>query len=131
MQPDDLHDDQDLKPAFAELHRRECAPAPSFGQMRQRAMSEAGDGTSSARSVTGFLWLAGAPAAVLMAVAVLWWTGREPAPPPAKIVRVNSTQRVEQLLTSIEQQFEFNDAISSAVFPTDALLTRTDIDLSP
>ena len=98
--------------------------------MRQRALS-AGDDRPSARSSMALLWLVGAPAAVGIALVALWWSNHTSTPTPAKIAQVDSAQRVEQLLTAIEQHFEFDEAISSSVYPTDALLTRTDIDLAP
>jgi hypothetical protein len=132
MPPDN---EPDLKRAFAELHRRERDSAPPFAAMRERAMNRTAGRQSSAatadRSITPLLWIWGAPAALCMAVAILWWNGRAPAPTPASAQRADSAQHVEQLLTQIEQQFKFDEAISSSSYPTDALLTQTDTDLPP
>jgi len=78
------------------------------------------------RSITPLLWIWGAPAALCMAMAILWWNGRAPAPAPANAQRADSAQHVEQLLTQIEQQFKLDAAISSSSYPTDALLTQID-----
>ena len=126
MPPDD---EQDLKRAFAELHRRERDPAPPFAAMRERAMNRIGGRQSSAatgnRTILPLLWIWSAPAALCMAVAILWWHNRAPVPAPAIAQRADSAQHVEQLLTQIEQQFKFDEAISSSSYPTDALLTQT------
>ncbi len=99
--------------------------------MRQRAINQAGDRRFSARSATGLPWLAGASAAICVATVALWWSGRVPVSTPANTLEVASAQRVEQLLTSIEQHFEFDEVISSSSYPTDALLTQAGVDLSP
>ncbi len=66
-----------------------------------------------------------------MAVAILWWNGRVPVPAPASAQQADSAQHVEQLLTQIEQQFKFDEAISSSSYPTDALLTQADSTETP
>lgn len=124
-------DEPNLQAAFAELHRRERAAAPPLSAMRQRAINQAGDRRFSARSATGLPWLAGASAAICVATVALWWSGRVPVSTPANTLEVASAQRVEQLLTSIEQHFEFDEVISSSSYPTDALLTQAGVDLSP
>ena len=118
-------DEQDLKSAFAELHRRECAEAPPFEGMRQRAL-RAGDD----RPVTGhfavlrtLLW--GTPTACAAAL-LLWLGGRIATPTPSGLPPKATAQHVEQLLDSIEQHIEANDAVSSPVYATDALLTQID-----
>jgi len=126
MPPDN---EPDLKRAFAELHRRERDPAPPFAAMRERAMNRTAGRQSSAatnRTITPLLWIWGAPAALCMAMAILWWHNRPPVPDSAIAQQPDSSQRVEQLLTQIEQQFKFDEAISSSTYPTDALLTQAD-----
>lgn len=120
-------DDQDLKAAFAELHRRDCADAPPFEAMRQRAMSASVRQPAARRVLTTRVLLWGAPTACAAAL-LLWWSGHlathTPAGSPPKV----TAQHVEKLLDSIEQHIEADEAISSPVYATDALLSQIDPD---
>jgi hypothetical protein len=120
-------DEQDLKAAFAELHGRERADAPPFEGMRERAMSAAGRQSHTGHSVAVRWLLWGTPAACAAAL-LLWLNGRIAPPTPAGLPPTATAQHVEQLLDSIEQHIEADEAISSPTYATDALLTQIDTD---
>lgn len=124
-----LRDDnqQDLKAAFAELHRRECADAPPFEAMRQRAMSAVGSRPVRGYSAVARVLLWGAPSACA-ALLMLWMGGRLATTAPTGISSARTARHVEQLLDSIEQHIEATEAISAPVYATDALLSQIDTD---
>lgn len=123
-------DEPELKSAFAELHRRQREQAPPFGAMRERALREA-QSRPSARRFPAMRRIQWAAASVCVAAAALWWLGRGPELTTPTASPTDSTQRVEQLLTSIEQELDLNAAISSPDFPTDILLTQNQTHLFP
>lgn len=119
------NDDPELRSLFADLHRRESAGAPDYEPMKQHALLTAGDqagarGPSAAR----ILWWA-APAACAAALAL--WLGITTLPSNRPTAPQASAQRVEQLLDSIEQHFDADEAVSAPTYATDALLTQIDI----
>jgi hypothetical protein len=120
-------DPQDLKEAFAELHRRECADAPPFEAMRERAMNSTGARAMKSRSAAGRWLLWGAPT-ISAAALLLWLSGQVGAPAPAGMPFARTAQHVEQLLDSIEQQIETNEAIFTPTYATDALLPQINTD---
>ncbi len=97
--------------------------------MRDRALSEAA-GLHWARRVPALRWQ-WAAASVCVAAAALWWIARGPELEPPAPRTADTAQRVEEVLTAIEQELDLTAAISSPNFPTDILLTRNKTDLFP
>lgn len=124
-------DEPDLTPAFAELHRRQRAEAPPFGAMRERALHAATARRASSKRSPGMLRVQWAAATVGVAATALWWISRLPESTPPNASGAASAQRMEQLLTLIEQELELSAAISAPVYPTDLLLTQNPTDPSP
>jgi hypothetical protein len=119
--------DPHFKAAFAELHRRRCAHAPSVEAMRSRALQAARSATERPRTPLRVRWAtAGACAALLALGGGAWLAWRPPVPN-----RAASAQHVEQLLAAIEQQLDLNADFAPAEFPTDALLSQNQTDPSP
>lgn len=122
-------DDLKLQAAFAELHRRQREQVPLFGAMRDRALREADRGPAAKR-VPAWRWQ-WAAASVCLAAAALWWVVRRPESLSPTPRTADAAQRVEEVLTAIEQDLDLNAAISSPDFPTDILLTQNQTDLFP
>ncbi len=111
--------DPHFKAGFAALHRQRCAEAPAFEPMRLRAERAAHARPKEPRAG----WrIPIAATAVCVAFCGLWslreWESS----------RTASTQRVEQLLASIEEQIELTADFTPPKFPTDTLLTQIDTD---
>src|SRR5688500_7406200 len=115
-------DESDLKHAFEELHRRQREQAPPFEAMRDRAIRGTHVRRLSPNRWAGFRWLGWAAATACMAATATWWIGRAPEPAPSDPSREESIQRVDELLTTVEQQVDLNAAIFSPDYPTDVLL---------
>jgi ferric-dicitrate binding protein FerR (iron transport regulator) len=122
--------DPHFKAAFAELHRRRCAQAPSFEAMRaraQRAARAAQPSPERPRMAGRVRWAA---AGACLAMLVLGWGAWLAWTPPQKN-QTASAQRVEQLLAAIEQQLDLDTDFAAPEFPTDVLLTQNQTDPSP
>jgi type VI protein secretion system component VasF len=115
-----LDEESNLQAAFAELHRRQQDQAPPFGAMRERVMREANRRPATERRLA-VPWIRWAVAAGCVITTAVWWIGWQPASRQAD--GADSLQRLEQLLTAIEQQVEFHAPTSSPDYPTDLLLT--------
>jgi hypothetical protein len=113
--------DPHFKAAFAELHRRQCAQAPSFEAMRSRAQRAARAGQHPRVALRVRWATTGACLALLALCGGAWLAWRPPA-----TNRTASAQRVEQLLAAIEQQLDRNAERTEPEFefPTDILLTQ-------
>jgi hypothetical protein len=91
--------------------------------MRSQAERAAGARRPAAR-------LRFATAGACLALLALAWGARLLWTPPVK-KQTASAQRVEQLLTAIEQQLELSADLAPREFPTDVLLTQNQTDPLP
>ena len=126
-------DDAQLRSAFAELHRRQQAEAPSFETMREEALriaNPSGVAEASRPAARSFLDLRLAGwATVACAIVVSFWIfgaggGRRDLTPAA------SPTVVDQMITRIEERVDYHAAIALPEYPSDALLTPSSADSS-
>jgi hypothetical protein len=129
MHPDD---DSQLRPAFAELHRRQRAEAPSFEPMRDRAMRAANAERVVPAPSARMLWLrvAACAAAVFGLIALIWQVGPGSQPVRPKTETAASAKAVDQLIDRIEQHVEIHSALALPDYPSDVLLSPPGSDSS-
>ena len=92
--------------------------------MREHALRVAETRPSDTNRWSARLRIPLATGAVGVAVLLGWWAVRMPQPAAQSSAGVASTQRVEQLLTTIEKELELTEVISSPDYATDILLTQ-------
>ena len=120
MQPDD-----DLKAAFAELHRRRREHAPAFEPMRERALKASESPALTRRSrLLPSLALAGATCAAVLG---LWWANQVPQA-GEKESGGTAKDEVETLITAIQEHLEVE--APAVAYPTDLLLAGDSTDFN-
>ncbi len=115
------NDDTPLRTAFAELHRRTRLDAPAFDAMRERALAAARADKSLKENCPPLLSVPIGIAAVCATLAALWFGTQIRDSLPHRELGISSSQRVEELLASIEIEVT-PDSLPG--YPTDALLTQ-------
>ena len=121
-----IDDESDLKDAFARLNRSRRDQAPEFEVMRQRALQSV-DCKSQATLDPQHRLRAVAVAAFSFVLigSVAWLINARPSfRQQASTGESGSAAQLDQLIVSIEQQFNLNDALLSPNYPTDVLLTQ-------
>lgn len=130
MPPDE---EQHWKDAFAQLHRQQREHAPVFAAMRDRALSHARTGGSREQNRFPLHRLGWAVPVACAAVVALWWAGIGPEPhtPHVHVSDAMTSERVDELLDSIETHLEFENPALFVEYPTDSLLAVLPADPSP
>jgi hypothetical protein len=125
-----MHPDEEpfLKPVFSELHRRRREQAPPFEVMRERAMAQDRDRRPSGPFLT-VQRLAWASAVCIAAIAVCW-IEQVPTSRLPRRAQVDASERVDELITAIEQQLDRDPALTVPDYPTDVLLAENHTDFS-
>ena len=94
-------------------------------------MRESDDRRSSTRRLLVVPPIAWGAAAVCGVTMAMWWIGHLPERALPEPQQLHSRQRVDELITEIEQHLELKDSLSALDYPSDILLAENQSDLSP